>query len=244
MSWGSLGLVGPVSVHPDYWNRGIAQILMQPVLNVLERRGTHHLGLFTLPQSPKHIGLYQKFGFWPRFLTLIMSKSVSTDIFDHVWEEYSTLSAAQQQTCLDHCRELTNATFEGLDLSVEIVATHEHRFGETILLWDGDTLAGFAVCHCGPQTEAGSDSCYVKFGAVHPGPEAETRFKQLLTACDSLAATRGMSRILAGVNTARREAYRLMLEAGFRADVQGLAMQCPDEAAYNRPGVYVIDDWR
>ena len=49
---------------------------------------------------------------------------------------------------------------------------------------------------------------------------------------------------MAGVNTARRDAYRLMLAYGFRTDVLGLAMDRPDEAAYNRPGTYVIDDWR
>jgi hypothetical protein len=26
--------------------------------------------------------------------------------------------------------------------------------------------------------------------------------------------------------------------------VQGLAMDRPDEAGYNRPDVYIIDDWR
>ena len=53
-----------------------------------------------------------------------------------------------------------------------------------------------------------------------------------------------MPRLVAGVNTSRREAYRAMLACGFRTDVQGLAMDRPDEAGYNRPGVYVIDDWR
>jgi hypothetical protein len=66
----------------------------------------------------------------------------------------------------------------------------------------------------------------------------------LLAACEALAAERGASRLVAGVNTARREAYRAMLAHGFRTDVQGLAMDRPDEASYNRPGVYIIDDWR
>jgi hypothetical protein len=34
-------------------------------------------GLFTFAQSAKNVYLYQKFGFWSRFLTAIMSKSVS-----------------------------------------------------------------------------------------------------------------------------------------------------------------------
>ena len=36
-----------------------------------------HEGLFTFAHSPEHIALYQHFGFWPRFLTAIMSKPVS-----------------------------------------------------------------------------------------------------------------------------------------------------------------------
>jgi hypothetical protein len=38
--------------------------------------GVQHAGLFTFAHSPKHITLYQKFGFWPRFLTAVMPKPV------------------------------------------------------------------------------------------------------------------------------------------------------------------------
>ena len=73
---------------------------------------------------------------------------------------------------------------------------------------------------------------------------AEQRFDTLLEACESLAAGRGLERIEAGVNLGRGQAYRRMLARGFRTDIQGVAMQKPDEPAYNRPEVYVIDDWR
>jgi GNAT superfamily N-acetyltransferase len=244
LNWGSLGLVGPVAVHPDYWNRGIAQHLMQVVLDTFEQWGTRHVGLFTTPQSPKHVGLYQKFGFWPRFLTFIMAKPVISAASAVAWEAYSTLPATQKQASLEQCRALTDSIYSGLDLSLEIEATHAHEFGETILLWHRDTLLGFAVCHYGPQTEGGSGTCYVKFGAVRPGHDAETTFAGLLDACEALAAQREMTQVMAGINTARREAYRQMLADGFRITVQGLAMDQPDEAAYNHDGVYVIDDWR
>jgi hypothetical protein len=113
-----------------------------------------------------------------------------------------------------------------------------------VLLRDGDALAGFAVCHCGPDTEAGSENCYVKFGAVQPGPDAQTAVARLLAACEALAASRGLARLVAGVNTARRETYRTLLAAGFRTEVQGLAMDRPDVASYNRPGIAIVDDWR
>jgi hypothetical protein len=66
----------------------------------------------------------------------------------------------------------------------------------------------------------------------------------LLQACEELAAMKGLSRLVAGNNTARHEAYRSMLGRGFRTELQGVAMQRHNEAGYNRPGVYLIDDWR
>jgi GNAT superfamily N-acetyltransferase len=244
VNWGSIGFFGPLSVHPDFWGRGIAQRLVEASLEAFERWGTQHVGLFTFSHSSRHILLYQKFGFWPRFLTLIMAKPVAPVSVDISWSVYSALSETEQRDCLADCRELTDAWHGGLDLTLEIIATAQHYFGETLLLRDGNDLIGFAVCHCGAETEAGSGQCYVKFGAVRPGTEAEGSFIRLLAACEAFAVERGVPRLVAGVNTARREAYRAMLACGFRTDVQGLVMDRPDEVSYNRPGVYIIDDWR
>jgi predicted N-acetyltransferase YhbS len=241
--WGSVGFFGPLTIHPDSWGRGIAQRLVATALKAFAQRGTQHVGLFTFAHSPMHLALYQKFGFWPRFTTAIMAKPVGAVDSGGNWSAYSELPAARQRACLEACRDLAEAVHPGLDLGREISATAQHRFGETVLLWDGDTLAGFAVCHCGSDTEAGSGRCYIKFGAARPGPEAERSFAGLLAACDAMAAARGLARLTAGVNTARREAYRQMLECGFRTEAQGVSMDQPDEAGYNRPGTYVIDDW-
>jgi hypothetical protein len=35
-----------------------------------------------------------------------------------------------------------------------------------------------------------------------------------------------------------------MLAHGFHTDLLGVAMEKPNAAGYNRPDVYVIDDWR
>ena len=76
VDWGSVGFFGPLTIHPDHWGRGIAQRLVEVVLEGFTRRGTRHVGLFTFAHSPKHLALYQKFGFWPRFTTAIMAKPV------------------------------------------------------------------------------------------------------------------------------------------------------------------------
>src|SRR5215212_699995 len=241
VDWSSVGFFGPLSIRPDLWGRGIAQRLLEPVLETFARRGTQHIGLFTFGHSPKHLALYQKFGFWPRFPTAIMAKPVGPTDSRIAWSVSSELTGEAQEACAEACRELTDVVHRRLNLSHEIRATAQHHFGDTVLLREQNALVGFAVCHCGPDTEAGSGSCYVKFGAVRPGSGAEARFARLLAACAAFAAAQGLERLVAGVNTARRDAYRLMLAYGFRTDVLGLAMDRPDEAAYNRPGPYVID---
>ena len=138
------------------------------------------------------------------------------------------------------CREITGQILDGLNVSMEIAAVQAQSLGDTLLL-DGDA---FAVCHCGPGTEAGNGCCYVKFAAARPGPGAKRNFERLLAACESFAAERGLERVDAGVNLARREAYRAMMRAGYRTAMQGVAMQKPDGPGFNRPDVYVIDDWR
>ncbi|HZT42161.1 MAG TPA: GNAT family N-acetyltransferase [Chthonomonadaceae bacterium] len=243
-NWGSVGFFGPLTVHPQYWERGIASRLMEPVVQLFSDWGITQAGLFTFAHSPKHLYLYQKFGFWPRFLTAIMSRPVAPVTPGAFWTRYSQTPDGEQSGGLSACRTLTNTLFEGLDVHREIQAVRDQQLGDTVLLWDHSQLVGLAVCHCGPGSEAGSDTCYVKFGAVLPGPQAPQNFDRLLDACNALAAEQGLNRLVAGVNTARHEAYRQMLAYGFRSDFQGVVMQKPNTPGYNRPGIYLIDDWR
>ena len=243
-NWGSFGFFGPLTVHPDLWNQGVGQHLVEAVLECFRQWETQQTGLFTFAQSEKHIWLYQKFDFWPQFLIAIMSKPVTPPEQPVQWTKFSEVPEAEQDGMLLTCRQITDAIYEGLDVSTEVRAVAQQGLGETVLLWDDNGLSGLAICHCGPGTEAGSDVCYVKFGAVKPSPTAGQDFEKLLNACEAMAAEKGLSRLAAGVNTARHEAYCQMLGFGFRTDLQGVAMQRPNESGYNRSGVYLIDDWR
>ena len=106
-------------------------------------------------------------------------------------------------------------------------------------------VAAFAVCHYGPRSEAGADTCYVKFGVVRAGPSAASGIlSRLIDACEALAVAVGMPKLLAGANMARDEAYRLLVGRGFRTAIQGVAMHQGNDPGYCRPGAYIIDDWR
>jgi predicted N-acetyltransferase YhbS len=241
--WGSVGYFGPLTVHPDFWDAGVGQRLLAPVMDLFSRWGVRHAGLYTYSHSPKHLALYQKHGFWPRFLTAIMVQEVAPPRQAPAPTLYSA-AGERREGLLAACRELTGGIYPGLDVSREIRAVQAQGLGDTVLIKDGCGLAGFAVCHCGPGSEAGRGACLVKFGAVRAGDGAGLRFDRLLESCQDFAAGKAAAHLQAGVNTARHEAYRQLLARGWRTHTVGVAMHRPNISAYHHPGVYVIDDWR
>jgi len=84
----------------------------------------------------------------------------------------------------------------------------------------------------------------IKFGAVRKGPSAEKDYGRLLDACEALAVAARMPNLLAGANMARHEAYRQLVNRGFRTEIQGVAMHKDNDPGYSIPGAYIIDDWR
>ncbi|MGH2347126.1 MAG: GNAT family N-acetyltransferase [Chloroflexota bacterium] len=244
-NWGSVGFLGPITVMPEFWDEGVGTFLMAPVMQRFTAWGNRHLGLLTFPHSPKHIHLYEKFGFFPRFLTPILGREVGPHTSAATgWSAYSTLAESERAQAIAACRAVADAVYDGLDVTCEIEAVQGQGLGDTVLLHAGSQVTGFAVCHCGEGTEAGKDVCYVKFGAVQPGAAAGPRFTRLLSACEALAGSRGMTRLSAGVNLGCEEAYRHMRKSGFRTDFIGVALQQPNEAGYHRPDRYVLSDWR
>ena len=244
--WGSVGFFGPLTIRPNLWDRGIAQKLLGSTMEMFAEWGVTHSGLFTFATSTKHVSLYQRFGFWPRFLTALMEFPLVGEAAPGAgeWTRFSALTAGQKDPCLRDCREVTDSIYDGLDLELEIRSVDSQKLGDTLLISSGSRLAGFAVCHSGAGTEAGSGKCYVKFAAVRGGADAPREFRRLIDACRDFGRQRGAVKLLAGMNVARLGAYREMLRAGFRSTAQGVVMEKDGAPGYNRPEVFVIDDWR
>jgi N-acetylglutamate synthase-like GNAT family acetyltransferase len=259
-NWGSVGFFGPLCIHPEFWNKGIANKLLSPTMDLFAKLNIRQAGLFTFANSTKHVHLYQKYGFWPRFLSAIMSKNIK-DVHEtkekaendnteekHFTKRFSEISKDKQVSVLEDCLHLTNNIYEGLDLRKEIRTIHNQKLGDTIVLYDNmhrDQKAfGLALCHFGAGTEAGSDVCYIKFGAVLPSENTKGKFVELLSAVKQLASENNISKITAGVNLERHNAAKTMLNDGFKTDLQGVSMYKPNEQGYNLPNAYVIDDMR
>jgi len=80
---------------------------------------------------------------------------------------------------------------------------------------------------------------------VRPGEGASGRFEELLDACEVFATESELGRLVAGVSTARLDAYRRLLARGYRTERVGVSMWLrPEEPHFDTPAHYLIDDLR
>ena len=109
--WGSFGFFGPLTVLPEFWNHGVAQRLMEGTVNVLDGWKLRRSGLFTFAHSAKHVGLYNKFSFWPGYLTALMRHAPVTSARASKGSAPVLLSAlkkSQRDEAISACARLTN----------------------------------------------------------------------------------------------------------------------------------------
>ena len=154
-------------------------------MTIFERWGVRHTGLFTFPQSPKHVGLYQKFGYWPRYLTAIMTRTPEAGPASPTERAnapvlLSAINKSRRESAIQACGKLTHKIDKGLDLAGEIRAGLEPNAGDVVLTYTRGILDAFAVCLNGSGSEGGEKTCYVKFGAARAGAGAGERFDKLL----------------------------------------------------------------
>jgi len=131
-NWGSVGFFGPLTVQPELWDRGIARRLLEPTMDLFASWKTRHVGLLTFAESPKHVGLYQSFGFWPRYLIAAMSAPVVAPERTVSYTKFSEVASHDRTSATSEVRELTSAVFDGLDVTRELDAVLDQKLGETV----------------------------------------------------------------------------------------------------------------
>lgn len=242
--WGSVAVLGPLTVRTDYWNRGVARQLLPAALQAAHAGGARLVELFTHPNSPRHLRLYESEGFTSQNLIAIMAKAVEPQTHSGTLRLFSDLTPSQRSSALRACTAMTETAFDGLDLSGEVAAVQDQGLGDTVLVQEdaGGGLAGFAVCHHGPGSEAGSQTLAIKFSLAAGG--ADGSFLTLLRAAEALAARRGASRIQVSVNHARRRAYAMIKAEGYRCGLSGVAMRRSSGGSYDTSDLLLTEEWR
>jgi len=124
--WGSVGFFGPLTTRPDLWDGGIGQRLAAAACDQFAAWGVRHAGLFTFAHSAKHVGLYGKFGFHPRFLTAIMAARAGQQPQTTAASRYSALPEGERRDVENACRELTRKLNEDQKLGINLLGAKDH----------------------------------------------------------------------------------------------------------------------
>ena len=251
--WGTIGLVGPVAVLTSYQNQDIAQQLLTACQEFFDENKATLQGVCTYPYSPKHLILYQKFGYKPKGLVVITGKQLDRREIVHATKaakpgpavrRYSTLEEAKKKQAMQKIRRMTNAVWRGMDLGKEVEIVDGLTLGDTLLLEKGREVIGFAICHLPPNSEAPQGSAYVKFLAIDSRHKKPEHLHALLGAVEEMAGAALLQRVVVPAYTYYWTAYQALLERGYHVDFTMVRMKRGKQEDYEDPSDLVLDDWR
>lgn len=214
------GWMGPLAVRPDLQGRGLGAVIVQSGIAWLRQREARVIGLETMPRTVDNIGFYSRIGFEPGHLTIALTRVArrGRGRVRAVRLEREGPGRARQ---LGACRALTDRLAAGVDFTREIELTDTLRLGGTTLLGDGPEIRGFAVWHSAPLASGRSADDLRVLKVVAADLAA---LDDLLTALGADATSLGLDRVTLRAQAAFGEAYRLMIEAGFRVQWTDLRM--------------------
>jgi predicted N-acetyltransferase YhbS len=254
VTWGTLGLLGPVAVLTHYHNQTIAQQLIRAAQEFFEENKASLHGLVTYPHSAKHLALFHKFGYKPKSLTAIMSRALDRSGARPILprppkgaltvRRYSGLEETKKKAALGRFHRITNAIYRGMDLAKEVEIVDGLALGDTLLLERGADLVGFAVYHTPGVSEAPSGALYVKYLAIDPRHRKAEHLEQFVTSIEDLAHEQGLPRVILPVHLRYWLAYSTLVKCGYQVDLTMVRMQKGKPEDYEDPADLVLDDWR
>lgn len=259
VTWGTVGVLGPVAVLTNYHNQTIGQQLIRAAQEFFdENKATLH-GCVTYPSSPKHLFLYHKFGYKPKGLTAVMSRPIdrapagpgaaapapkAAKPSPLSLRRFSTLEEAKKKATIARIHRITVAVCRGMDLSKEVEIVDGLALGDTLLLERGRDLVGFAIYHTPGVSEAPSGALYVKFLAIDPGQRRVELLTEFIAALEALGQELGVQRLILPVYTRYWVAYSTLVQCGYQIEFTMIRMQRGKQEDYENPADLVLDDWR
>jgi N-acetylglutamate synthase-like GNAT family acetyltransferase len=251
--WGTVGLVGPVAVLTNYQNQDIGQQLLTACQGFFDENKATLQGVATYPYSPKHLGLYQRFGYRPKGLVVVTGKPMDRREIVQATRpakpglgvrRYSSLEEVKKKSAMQRVRRITNSLYRGMDLGKEVEIVDGLALGDTLLLEKGRDVIGFAIVHMPGVSEAPHGSVYIKFLAIEPHHRKPEHLHALLAAVEEMAHAAQLQRVVAPVYTYYWAAYQSLLERGYHPDFTMVRMKKGKQDDDERPDDLVLDDWR
>jgi GNAT superfamily N-acetyltransferase len=148
---GAEGWMGPLAVRPDAQGTGIGKDVVRAGIDWLRRGDARVIGLETMPRTMDNIGFYSTLGFIPGRLTLTLTFEAAPA--DQAAKLLGRLPLADRDDVVTECRALVDRVLPGYDFTRELILTDDLALGDTVLLFAGGELRGFALCHTAPLVE-------------------------------------------------------------------------------------------
>jgi GNAT superfamily N-acetyltransferase len=242
-----------VAVLTNYHNQTIGQQLIRATQEFFEENKTTLQGVMTYPTSPKHLALYHKFGYQPKYLTAVMSRPLDRGAPRPATKlakgpltirRFSTLEETKKKASLVRFHKITNGICRGMDLAKEVEIVDGLALGDTLLLERGRDLIGFAIVHTPGVSEAPTGALYVKYLAIDPPQKRVEHLEQFVAAVEDFGHDLGVQRVILPVYLRYWLAYSTLVRCGYQTDFTMVRMQKGKQEDYEDPTHLVLDDWR
>jgi hypothetical protein len=167
----------------------------------------------------ENIGFYAGLGFVPGHLTITLT--MAAEHAAHPPRLLSALPSSARADAVLACASLLAESLPGYDYTREIQLTHELGLGDTLLLHDGEALAGFALCHAAPLVEGRSrDELRVLKLALRDASHIE----RLVQSLADLARRSGTARVAIRLQGEYGAVFRRLVSRGARVRWTDLRM--------------------
>jgi GNAT superfamily N-acetyltransferase len=235
---GTEGWMGPLAVRIEHQGGGIGKEIVTRGAEWLKSQGATVIGLETMPRTMDNIGFYSRLGFIPGRLTITTTLDAAYAHTPPVL--LGRLAAARRDDVIAECRDLVQRLSPGYDYSREISLTSELGLGDTVLLYDGDRLAGFALAHSVPLVEGRTRE---ELRVLKLVLEDDGRFVELLHGVMDFARRGGTRRISLRLQGHYGSAYQRVISLGGHVRWTDLRMSLADYEERPPSRGLVLSNW-
>lgn len=214
------GWMGPLAVRPDRQGLGLGKAIIRWAVEWLMERRVGVIGLETMPRTVENIGFYSKLGFVPGHLTITLTGEVQRSVRGR-FIRMSELSQRERSSWVSRLRDALTRAAPGYDFTRELELTSQLSLGDAVVIASGTEAGGFALYHSIPLAEA-RPADELRVLKLYAG--SLEGFDKLMVALESCAAKHKLRRVAVRCQTAYAQAYRYLIERGYRARWTDLRM--------------------
>jgi hypothetical protein len=230
--------MGPLAVRTEYQGLGTGKEIVLRGVEWLKAQGATVIGLETMPRTMDNIGFYSRLGFSPGRLTI--TTTLEATLADTPARMLGRLSGSARDDALGECHALVQRLLPGYDYTREISLTHDLALGDTVLLYEGDTIVGFALAHTAPLVEgrAREELRVLKLVLAD-----EHRFGELVHAVADFARRSGTRRIALRLQGEFLTTYHRAIALGGHVRWTDLRMSLTDYEEHRPAEGLVLSNW-